>query len=75
MQFRIFKFLPPEVPGPGNYTYALFDEDGNLYRVNLLGANEHHDPLAGMGNVQLKLKDKTEIIGILAEDDCVVQRT
>lgn len=73
--FRIFKFLPSEVAGKGNYTYALFDDEGNLYKVNLIGADEHTDPLAGMGNVHLKIKNKTEIIGILAEDDCVLRKT
>ena len=58
------------------FNYAIFDDLGDLRLVALEGgvAWGSHDPLWGIGNIQLKLnEEEKQIVGILVEDECVVR--
>ncbi len=63
-----------ETGEPGEFTYAIFDDQGGLNKVDLSYAYGKRDPLCGIANLQLRLDgDQKHIIGIIVEDECVLR--
>jgi len=61
---------------PGCFSYAVFDDEGMLWKVTLQNGASSRDPLFGICNILLKLSDDDrKITGVIVEDDCVLLKS
>ena len=69
--YRVMQKQPAKPQEVNTMTYAVFNQEGELRCLQLLGASSR-DPLKGISNLALKVKDDQQIVGIIVEDECIV---